>query len=236
MVTLRPSAARGHGDHGWLDSRHTFSFADYHDPQQMGWRTLRVINEDRLAPSMGFGTHGHRDMEIISYVVSGELAHRDSIGGQQTLRPGQVQVMSAGRGIMHSEFNASASEPTHFLQIWIRPAETGGEPRYEQRDWPESLRRNRLCLLASPDGAESSSVIGQDARVYASLLATGHRLDHELAPGRGVWLQLISGALTVQGADVAPGDGLAIDAVPTVGLLAMADSEFILFDLGEDSA
>ncbi|MBI5833979.1 MAG: pirin family protein [Armatimonadetes bacterium] len=236
MVRIRRAAERGHAEHGWLDSWHTFSFADYHDPEHMGWRSLRVVNEDRVAAGMGFPTHGHRDMEIISYVVSGALRHRDSLDHEQVLSPNQVQVMSAGTGIMHSEFNASREATVHFLQIWLLPDRTGHTPRYEQRDWPESMRLNRLCLVASPDGADGSSLLHQEARVYASLLATGHRLEHALAPGRGVWLQLVRGEVAAQGVTLRAGDGLAVDGVPNVGIVAIADSEFILFDLGEESA
>src|SRR5512142_137155 len=195
MITVRRSGERGHFDHGWLDTRHTFSFAAYHDPAHMGFRSLRVINEDRVRPGEGFGRHGHRDMEILSYVLSGVLAHRDSSGGGGELRPGEVQRMSAGTGIRHSEFNGSDREPVHFLQIWLLPDRPGHRPSYEQRAFPEAERRGVLRLVASPDGAEGSTVIHQDARVFATLLGPGRTLEHPLAPGRHAWVQVARGAV-----------------------------------------
>jgi redox-sensitive bicupin YhaK (pirin superfamily) len=231
MVRLRPSAARGHADHGWLDTRHTFSFAEYHDPQYMGWRSLRVINEDRVAAGQGFGTHGHRDMEILSYVVSGALTHRDSMGHAEALRPGEVQVMSAGRGVTHSEYNGSPTEPVHFLQIWILPDQAGHEPRYEQKAYPAEARQGRLCLVASPDGAQGSMMIHQDARVYATLPAPGETIIHPLADGRGVWVQVVGGAVTVNGVALAAGDGAAVEEEAEVALAASEAAEVLVFDL-----
>src|SRR5512141_1396458 len=184
MITVRRSQDRGHFDHGWLDTRHTFSFAGYQDPAHMGFRALRVINEDRVKPGQGFGTHGHRDMEIISYVLSGALAHRDSTGGGGILRPGEVQRMSAGTGVRHSEFNGSEREPVHFLQIWVVPDRAGHAPSYEQRAYPEDERRGKLRLIASPDGAEGSTILHQDARVFACLLEPGAGVSHVMAPDR----------------------------------------------------
>lgn len=233
MITVRPSAARGHFDHGWLDTRHTFSFAEYYDPQQMGFRDLRVINEDRVAPGQGFGTHGHRDMEIISYVLSGQLAHRDSTGGGSTLRPGDVQRMSAGRGVRHSEFNGSREEPVHFLQIWILPAQGGIEPSYEDRNFPEAARLNTLKLIAAPEGRDGAMRIHQDVAVYASLLEPGRTVAHALAPGRHAWVQLARGKLRVNGQTLSAGDGAAISDESMLQLEAEGPdrAELLVFDL-----
>jgi len=233
MIAIRKAADRGHFDHGWLDPSHTFSFADYRDPERMGFRALRVINEDRVLPGQGFGTHGHRDMEILSYVLSGALAHRDSTGGGGVLRPGEVQRMSAGTGVTHSEFNGSKEEEVHFLQIWILPDRPGHRPSYEQRAYPEAERRGRLRLVASPDGAQGSTVVHRDVRVYASLLATGERLQHPLAAGRAAWVQVARGELEVNGALLRAGDGAALSDEVAVSLTGRgeAGAELLLFDL-----
>ena len=231
MLRLRPSAERGHFDHGWLYTRHTFSFAHYHDAHHMGWRSLRVINEDVVAQFKGFGTHGHQDMEILSYVVSGALTHQDSMGHTEVLLPGDVQAISAGRGIMHSENNGSPAEPVHFLQIWILPDELGIEPRYEQRTFPEEARRGRLCLVASRDGDDGSLLIHQEARVYVALLARGEMISHGLADGRGAWVQVVRGALSVNGVAMAAGDGAAIEEEEMVTLDPSEETELLLFDL-----
>ncbi|HET6438429.1 MAG TPA: pirin family protein [Anaeromyxobacter sp.] len=233
MITVRPSAERGHFDHGWLDTRHTFSFADYQDPGHMGFRALRVINEDRVQPGQGFGTHGHRDMEILSYVLAGVLAHRDSSGGGGELRPGEVQRMSAGTGIRHSEFNGSATLPVHFLQIWLLPDRPGHPPSYEQRAFPAEERRGRLRLVASPDGADGSTTLHQDARVYAALLPAGQSLEHPLAEGRHAWVQVARGAVEVNGVRLAEGDGAALSEERAVRIAAPGtdDSEILVFDL-----
>jgi redox-sensitive bicupin YhaK (pirin superfamily) len=233
MITIRKADARGHFDHGWLDTRHTFSFADYYDEAHMGFRALRVINEDRVRAGDGFPTHGHRDMEILSYVLSGALAHQDSTGGEGVLRPGEVQRMSAGTGVRHSEFNGSRDEPVHFLQIWIVPDRAGGAPSYEQKAFPAEERRGRLRLVASPDGAEGSLRLGADARVHATLVGEGERVRLPLAAGRHAWVQVARGELTVNGQRLSAGDGAAISGEPEV-LLAGAGSapaEALLFDL-----
>ncbi|MCC6672087.1 MAG: pirin family protein [Planctomycetes bacterium] len=231
MLRLRRSEERGHADHGWLVSRHTFSFADYHDPRHMGFGSLRVINEDRVAPGKGFHTHGHRDMEILSYVVSGAIAHEDSMGNGSTIRPGDVQRMSAGTGVLHSEFNPSPSEPLHFLQIWIVPEARGIAPGYEQRHFAPQERRGRLRLVGSRDGRDASVRIHQDAALYASLLAPGEVVTHRFAPGRQGWLQVVKGRLDAGGTALAEGDGLSIRDVGELRVAAAAESEFLLFDL-----
>jgi redox-sensitive bicupin YhaK (pirin superfamily) len=230
-IRVRRASERGHGDHGWLDTWHTFSFADYYDPQFMGFRVLRVINEDTVAPGKGFPTHGHRDMEIISYVLEGALEHRDSLGTGSVIRPGDVQRMSAGTGVRHSEFNGSPVEPVHFLQIWIEPARAGIAPGYEQKTFTEADKRGRLRLVASPDGADGSVTIHQDARVYATRLGAGDDVEHKLAPGRHAWVQVTRGALTVGGQRLAHGDGAAISGEPVVTLASEQDAEALLFDL-----
>jgi quercetin 2,3-dioxygenase len=216
-IMVRRAAERGHGDHGWLDTWHTFSFADYHDPRFMGFRVLRVINEDTVAPGGGFPTHGHRDMEIISYVLEGGLQHRDSLGTGSVIRPGDV--------------NASTTEPVHFLQIWIEPASRGIAPGYEQKTFADADKRGRLRLVASPDGAEGSVTIHQDARVYATSLAAGEEVEHKLAPGRHAWVQVTRGALLVAGQQLEHGDGAAITGEPAVTLAGERDAEAIVFDL-----
>lgn len=230
MLKLRPGSERGHADHGWLDSRHTFSFADYYAPAHMGFRQLRVINEDRVQPGRGFGTHPHRDMEIISYVLDGELGHRDSMGNGSVIRPGEVQRMSAGTGVQHSEMNPSPTRPVHFLQIWILPDRPGHAPGYEQTAFPEAERRGRLRLVASPDGAAGSVTIHQDARMYAGLFDAGEHAVHEVAPGRHAWLHVARGAATVNGVELAAGDAVSTS---TPGELAIsgAGAEVLVFDL-----
>lgn len=233
MITLRRADERGHADHGWLESRHTFSFADYHDPAHMGFSDLRVINEDRVEPGQGFGTHGHRDMEIISYVLEGELSHRDSMGTGSVIRPGEVQRMSAGTGVRHSEMNASPDRPAHFLQIWILPDRAGHAPSYEQKAFPEAERQGRLRLVASPDGAEGSLTIHQDARMYAGLLGEGEQVRLPLAAGRKAWIQLARGELSVNGQALRAGDGAAATGEAALELTGQgaAPAEVLVFDL-----
>jgi hypothetical protein len=231
MISVRKSEERGHFDHGWLDTRHTFSFAEYLDPRFMGFRDLRVINEDRVQPGEGFGTHGHRDMEIITYVLEGELAHRDSLGHGETLRPDEVQRMTAGTGIRHSEFNASETLPLHLLQIWILPGQTGLPPGYEQKAFPAAQRRGRLQLVAAPDGAGGALSIHQDVRVHAGLFAPGERDALALAPGRGAWLQVARGGVRVNGVELRAGDGAALEEEPTVQVEGVEDAEVLVFDL-----
>jgi len=231
MITIRRSKERGHADHGWLDTFHTFSFADYWDPQSMGWGPLRVINEDFVAPGTGFPTHAHRDMEIITYVLEGALQHKDSLGTGSVITPGEVQRMSAGTGVRHSEFNASKTEPVHLLQIWIEPARTGIAPGYEQKTFAEATRRGRLRLIAAPDGRDGAVTIHQDATVYATNLDRGERVQHTLAPGRLAWLQVARGALLLNGERLAQGDGAAIQSEPTLTIEALEPAEALLFDL-----
>jgi quercetin 2,3-dioxygenase len=232
MITIRKSAERGHFDHGWLDTRHTFSFAGYHDPEHMGFTELRVINEDRVQPGEGFGRHGHRDMEIISWVLDGELAHRDSTDGGGVLRPGEVQRMSAGTGVTHSEFNGSREKPVHFLQVWILPDRPGHPPSYEQKAVSEEARRGRLALIASPDGADGSTTIHQDARVYATLLGGEEHVEHALAPGRHGWVQVARGRVAVNGRVLEAGDGAALSGEEAIRLTAQgAPGEALVFDL-----
>ena len=231
MITLRRSQERGYADHGWLKSFHSFSFADYHDPAHMGFGPLRVINEDRVAPGTGFGTHGHRDMEIISYVLDGELAHRDSMGNGSVIRPGDVQRMSAGTGVRHSEFNHAQDRTTHFLQIWIEPNVTGIAPGYEEKRFSDADKQGRLRLVASPDGADGSVRIHQDARMYVSRLAPGQSLSAELAAGRLGYLHLVRGAVTVNGERLAGGDAAKVRDESRLAIGAEGDSELLLFDL-----
>ena len=231
MKEIRRSDARGKGDHGWLQSRHTFAFADYHDPEHVHFGPLRVINEDRVAPGAGFGTHGHRDMEIISYVLEGALAHKDSTGSSSVIRPGDVQRMSAGSGVRHSEFNASASELVHFLQIWIIPDETGIEPSYEEKHFTPQDRRGRLCLIASPDQAEGSVLIHQDARVYAGLFDEGEHASFTVGDGRQYYVHVARGALHVAGLHLEAGDGLKITDAGDYELREGKSAEVLTFDL-----
>lgn len=231
MLEIRKAADRGHANHGWLDSWHSFSFADYHDPRHMGFGALRVINEDRIQPGMGFGTHGHRDMEIISYVLEGALAHKDSMGNGSTIVPGDVQRMSAGRGVLHSEFNHEAAGETHFLQIWIEPSVRGIDPGYEQKRFGAEDRRGQLRLVASPDAREGSVKIHQDAFVYATLLDGGERVVHTLSPGRRAYLHLARGRLRVNGETLSAGDALKAIDVAEIVLEQGAQAEALLFDL-----
>jgi redox-sensitive bicupin YhaK (pirin superfamily) len=232
MLTLRKSAERGHADHGWLKSQHSFSFADYHDPAHMGFSNLRVINEDRVQPGAGFGTHGHRDMEIISYVLDGALAHRDSMGTGSTIVPGDVQRMSAGNGVRHSEFNHDQTKVTHFLQIWIEPAVRGIPPSYEQKRFEAAEKRGRLRLIASPDGAEGSVTLHQDARVYAGLFDGAERASHRLQRGRLGYVHIARGRASVNGRELQAGDALKTDAAQ-IDVGGGAQAEILLFDLPE---
>lgn len=232
MITVRPAAERGIANFGWLDSRHSFSFGHYHDPKHMGFGPLRVINEDRVQPGAGFDTHGHRDMEIISYVLEGALEHRDSIGTGSVIRPGDVQRMSAGTGIRHSEYNHSAGEPVHFLQIWLLPEREGLAPGYEQKSFADDEKRGRLRLVAARDGRDGAVRIHQDADLYASLHDKAQSVTHVLPAGRRAWLQVVRGALDVNGTILRAGDGAAASDLPTLEVKATVDgSEFLLFDL-----
>lgn len=231
MMQIRRSEARGRANFGWLDSRHSFSFGNYYDPAHMGFGPLRVINEDRVVPGGGFPTHGHRDMEILSYVLDGALEHQDSIGTGSVIRPGEVQRMSAGTGIRHSEYNASDQEGVHFLQIWVEPERDGIEPSYEQKAFPETERRNSLRVLAARDGREGALTLHQDVSLYGSLLDAGHKVVHTLVEGRGAWVQLVRGVVTVNGETLAGGDGAALAATDEVVIEASEDAELLLFDL-----
>jgi hypothetical protein len=231
MMTLRRSADRGYADHGWLKSFHSFSFADYYDPQFMGWGNLRVINEDRIAPGTGFGMHGHRDMEIISYVLSGELAHRDSMGNGRAIAPGDVQRMSAGRGVLHSEYNHAPQATTHFLQIWIEPSVRGIAPSYEQKTIPAADKRGRLRLVAAPDPDGGAVKIHADARLYAGLFDGVEAATLALDPARKAYVHLVRGALTVNGQRLGAGDALMLASEPRLELNAGQDAEVLVFDL-----
>jgi redox-sensitive bicupin YhaK (pirin superfamily) len=231
MLQIRHAGERGHFDHGWLDTWHSFSFADYYDPAHMGFRALRVINEDRVQPGQGFGMHGHRDMEIVTIVLAGALEHRDSLGSGEVLRPGELQRMSAGTGIRHSEFNPSAGEPVHLYQIWLLPARNGLKPSYEQKAFDPREQHNRLRLVASPDGRDGALTIHQDARLYLATLTPGARLNHGLDTGRAAWLQVLRGAVTLNGTALSAGDGATVSAESTLAVEANADSEVLLFDL-----
>lgn len=232
QATLRPSADRGLGFHGWLKSRHTFSFANYHDPKQMGFRSLRVINEDQIDGGTGFGAHPHRDMEIISYVVKGALVHKDSMGTEAVIRPGEVQRMSAGSGIIHSEKNFSATDETHFFQIWIVPKKAGGQPSYGQKSFEKKLASQKLVLTISEDGRDGSIGIKQDADLYVSRLKPKENVDFVLREKRGAWVQVVNGQLKVNGQVLSSGDGLSIEGAQTLNFEAAGDAtEFLLFDL-----
>jgi len=232
MINIRPANERGRADFGWLDSRHTFSFGDYRDPAHMGFGPLRVINEDRVQPGQGFGTHGHRDMEILSYVLEGALEHKDSIGTGSVIRPGDVQIMSAGTGIRHSEFNASSTEPVHFLQIWVIPDREGIAPRYDQKRFSDARKRGRLLLVGSSDGRDGSVVIHQDVEIMAAILAASEGVSHSLRPGRRAWLQIVRGAVDVNGQRLTAGDGAAIEDEAALEIAGTANSnELLLFDL-----
>jgi redox-sensitive bicupin YhaK (pirin superfamily) len=238
MITLRKSADRGHADHGWLKSHHSFSFADYHDPAHMGVGNLRVINEDRIAPGTGFGTHGHRDMEIVSYVLDGALAHKDSMGNGQAggqnagvIRPGDVQRMSAGTGVMHSEFNHAPDQATHFLQIWILPSRRGIAPGYEQKHFDAAAKRGRLALVASPDGREGSVTIHADASLHAGLFDGDQRFEQALSPGRITYVHMARGTLRVNDRTLGPGDAMRLEQEPSLVLEGGQGAEVLVFDL-----
>jgi hypothetical protein len=231
MLTVRRSLERGHADHGWLNSYHSFSFANYYDPKHMGWGNLRVINEDRIAPGTGFGTHGHRDMEIISYVLEGNLAHKDSIGNVKGIPPGDVQRMSAGRGVMHSEFNHAPQQTTHFLQIWIEPNVTGIEPGYEQKTFAEADKRGRLRLVAAPDGAEGAVTLHANARLYAGLFDGAETAELQLASGRKGYVHLVRGELEVNGQPLRTGDAALLEDETRVQLRNGHQAEVLVFDL-----
>ncbi|NUQ77310.1 MAG: pirin family protein [Polyangiaceae bacterium] len=231
MITIRPAEQRGHADHGWLDSHHTFSFADYYDPDHMGFRSLRVINDDRVQSGKGFGTHPHRDMEIISYVIEGALSHRDSMGTGSVIKPGDVQRMSAGSGVTHSEFNDSQTEPVHFLQIWLLPAERGISPSYEQKAFSREEKLGRLRLVASPDGRDGSVLIHTDAAVYAGIFEAGQASELPLAKGRHAWVHVVQGNVRVNGRDLKEGDGAAFSDEPAVRVEGVNQGEVLVFDL-----
>jgi len=231
MMQIRRSDARGYADHGWLKSFHSFSFANYFDPAWMGWGNLRVINEDRIAPGTGFGTHGHRDMEIISYVLQGNLAHKDSMGNVKGIPPGDVQRMSAGTGVMHSEFNHAPNDTTHFLQIWIEPNRRGIAPSYEQKGFAEAEKRGRLRLVASPDGADGSVTLNADAAMYAGLFDGSERASIELDPARKAYVHLVRGELEVNGERLAGGDAAVMDGETALHLANGRDAEVLVFDL-----
>jgi redox-sensitive bicupin YhaK (pirin superfamily) len=236
MIEIRRSAERGHADHGWLKSLHSFSFADYYDPRHVEFGPLRVINEDLVQPGAGFGTHGHRDMEIISYVLDGELEHKDSLGTGSIIRPGDVQRMSAGRGVQHSEFNPSPASPVHFLQIWIKPDALGIEPSYEQKRFDAADKRGRLRLIASREGAEGSVRIHQDARVYSGLFDGQERTTLDVAPGRRVYVHVARGAMTANDTELAAGDALKLTDAASLVLSGGRAAEVLVFDLPGDSA
>ncbi|MBC7692219.1 MAG: pirin family protein [Methylotenera sp.] len=231
MINIRRSNDRGHAQHGWLESYHTFSFANYHDPKFNGFRDLLVINDDRVQPGQGFGKHGHRDMEIITYMVEGELEHKDSMGTGSVIRPGDIQRMSAGKGVQHSEFNHSKDKPLHLLQIWITPAKEGDQPSYEEKKFTAEEKKNRLKLIVSPTGEDGSVTIHQNAKLYSGLLDEGKEVDHQLAPGRHAWVQVIKGALDLNGESLMAGDGAAISETGALNFVARENTEVLLFDL-----
>jgi redox-sensitive bicupin YhaK (pirin superfamily) len=231
MMKIRPAAERGHAEHGWLDSHHSFSFADYYDPAHMGFRALRVINEDRVDAGQGFGTHPHRDMEIISYVLEGGIQHKDSMGTGSVIVPGDVQRMSAGTGVSHSEFNASKTDPVHFLQIWLVPNEKGIKPSYEQKTFTDAEKQGRLRVVASPDARDGSLLIHSDAVVYAGLVDQGESAELALPKGRHAWVQVARGKVRVNGKELAAGDGAALSDEAAVRVEGVAKGEVIVFDL-----
>lgn len=231
MIAIRKASDRGHANHGWLDTYHTFSFGGYRDPDHMSFRSLRVMNEDVIQPGEGFGVHPHHDMEIVTYVLEGALEHRDSMGNGEVLRPGEFQRMSAGTGITHSEFNPSANDPVHLYQIWLFPEQKGIEPSYEQKRFEESERINRLRLVASRDAEQGSLRIHQDARIYLSSLDAGRSVTHELAPGRHAWLQVLRGSVTFAGQELTAGDGAAVSEQQALEVQAATPAEIMLFDL-----
>lgn len=231
MITLRPGNERGHANHGWLDSYHTFSFANYYDPNHMGFRHLRVINEDRVEPRAGFGAHSHRDMEILTYVLDGALEHKDSLGTGAVIMPGEAQRMSAGTGITHSEFNHSQTEPVHFLQIWIIPAQQGLPPSYEQRAFPLAEKLGKLRLIAAQDGREGAVTIHQDVDLFTSVLEPGDAITHNLRPGRHAWLQIARGTATLNGIQLQAGDGVQASEAEKLEINTNTGAELLLFDL-----
>lgn len=231
MIQIRKSEDRGRADHGWLKTLHSFSFADYHDPRFMGFRSLRVINEDRIEGGTGFGAHPHRDMEIISYVIKGVLEHQDSMGNKTVIKPGEVQMMSAGSGVVHSEHNKLPEQEGHFFQIWILPNQKGGTPGYGQKSFAADLQKNKLVLVVSQEGRDGSIGIKQDADVYISRLKSQEDLAFKLRPGRGVWIQIVHGKLSVNGREIDAGDALAAADENSLNIKALEDSEFLLFDL-----
>jgi redox-sensitive bicupin YhaK (pirin superfamily) len=231
MLTVRKAGERGHANHGWLDTYHTFSFADYHDPSEMGFGALRVINDDKVEPGQGFGTHGHRDMEIITYVLEGALEHKDSMGNGSVIRPGDVQRMSAGTGVRHSEFNPSREERVHLLQIWIEPSVTGVRPSYEEKQFGTAEKKGQLRLIASPDGREGSVTIHQDAYVLAALLDGTDKVAHPLAPGRRAYVHVARGAVNVNGVELKGGDGVKIASENELEFSGAKKAELLLFDL-----
>jgi len=231
MIDIRKSDERGHANHGWLDTRFTFSFADYYDPQHVQFRTLRVMNDDRVAGGRGFPTHPHRDMEIVTYVLEGALTHKDSMGNGSTIRPGDVQYMSAGTGVAHSEFNASATEPVHLYQIWMFPDKTGYQPRYDQKNFSQDEKRGKLLLLASPDGREGSVRIRQANELYATVLKPGESVEHELKPKRHAYVQVARGSVKLNGHALEVGDGAAVSEETALELTGINEAEVLLFDL-----
>lgn len=232
MITLRKAQDRGHAQHGWLDSWHTFSFGDYYDPKHMGFRSLRVINEDRVAPGKGFPTHSHRDMEILTYVLDGALQHRDSMGNGSVMKPGDVQRMTAGQGVGHSEFNASQTEPVHFLQIWILPERRNLEPGYEQKNFPNADLQGNLRVVASRDGADGSVLVHQDMKLLAGRFEAGETSQYALSPGRHAWLHVARGSVRVNGQELAAGDALSASDEATLSISGVSGAELLLFDLG----
>lgn len=231
MITLRRSEERGHADHGWLDAYHTFSFAGYHDPDFMHFGPLRVLNQDRVQPGQGFGTHPHENMEIVSYVLAGVMEHKDSMGNGSQMRPGDVQLMSAGTGVMHSEFNASRDEELRLLQMWVFPEKNGTQPRYEQKTFSTEERQGRLRLVVSPDGSDGSLTIGQDVRLFAGLIDGGEATEHELPADRSAWLHVARGRIELNGELLGPGDGAAIRDETRLTLKGVEDAELVLWEL-----
>ncbi len=234
MITVRASEARGNADHGWLRSKHSFSFGSYFDPAYVGFGPLRVINEDRVVPGAGFGTHGHRDMEIVSYVLDGALEHKDNTGSGSVIRPGEIQRMTAGRGILHSEYNHSKQDPVHFLQIWINPSQKGLEPGYEQKAFEAADAANQLQLIASPEGSGSAVKIHQDANIYVSRLGAGNNMNFSIDDNRQAWIQLARGEVSVNDTSLREGDGAAIVNEAKLSITALQDAEILLFDLPVD--
>ncbi len=231
MIRVRKAAERGHFDHGWLDTHHTFSFGDYYDPDYMGFRSLRVINDDRVQSGQGFGMHGHKDMEIVTYVLEGALEHKDSMGNGSILRAGELQRMTAGTGVRHSEFNPSEEAAVHLYQIWLLPERKGLKPSYQELALGEEEKRGRFRLVASPDGAEGGLTIHQDARLYLASLLPGEEIGHEIELGRAVWLQVLRGGVNLVGKDLAAGDGVAVTDEDAISVRAAVPSELLLFDL-----